>query len=214
MPRGVPCLPGQIPCIPVRVRLPVANVAEVAVRGHDSITGKPWVNTHAYSLPGPLTLTLAQDIATQALAHIVPVMTQMMSASSVFDDVRVGDLLVPTSVAVVKPVPGNTRGVDSNPPLPANVAATMSYKSGVSGRSHNGRQFNTGLTFGDIAEDSLLAGYMLKANDTAVAWNTLTSTLATIHPVVASITKGIFTQIISHVIDSFVDSHRKRLPKG
>ena len=214
MPHGVPCAPGQIPCIPVRVRLPITNCCEVAVRGHNSLSQTPWVNTHSYNIGTPLTGTIAAAIASAVATHVVPAMQVIMSNQSVFDNIRVSDYLVPTGVATVTNLPGGTIGTRSNPPLPTNASAVMSYHSGLAGRSHNGRQYNTGLTDADVTEDALNPSYLLDANLVGIAWNTIAPALVTAHPVVASITKGLFTQIISHVMDAFVDSRRKRLIKG
>ncbi len=212
MAKGVPCAPGQIPCIPVRVRLPIAGCCEVAVRGHSG--GTKWVNTHAYNLGGGVSLANLQSVANAVIATVIPAMQAMMNSTDTFDDVRVSDFAVPTGVSVVLPLPPNTHGNDGNPPLPTNAAAVMSYKSGAAGRSHNGRQYNTGLSTDSAVGDTLVPAYMVLANNAAIAWNTIRPALTAAQPVVASITKGIFTFIISHIMDSYIDSRRRRLIKG
>lgn len=115
----------------------------------------------------------------------------------------VGQYLVP------QPAPG-TGGATA---LPSNAAAVISFRTGLAGRAYRGRAYIPGLTTasatGSTLSNTYLAALQSLANNVIFFTNASGST--PVQAVVASFVNQVLTPMITFVIDSAVDSMRRRL---
>ena len=108
--------------------------------------------------------------------------------------------------------PASCGTVGSNPE-PGNVTATISWRTGRTGRRYRGRTYVVGLTEPVVSDfDTLVGGAITWMASSAVDW-ILRALGASLPPVVASFTYATAEEILSAVIENVVDSQRRRLPR-
>lgn len=119
-------------------------------------------------------------------------------------------------------------GLDNSEAVPSNVAATLSFRTGVSGRSFRGRNYLPGIPSAAVAVNTLSTDF---TNGVAAAYSAMFDDIEGIGytPVVVSRysgftlvdgkkvptprVSGLATAITSHFfVDRTVDSQRRRLP--
>lgn len=106
--------------------------------------------------------------------------------------------------------PGNTGSITGFA-IPNNVALALSWRTGITGRRHRGRSYIGGLTSNAIAGDLASPAF-------ASALSTLgTSLVATLESgifdlAIASLVDHVSVAVTGFVIDTILDSMRRRLP--
>lgn len=110
---------------------------------------------------------------------------------------------------VSPPLPGT---IASNPE-PGNVTATISWRTGRTGRRYRGRTYAVGFSEPNVSDSDTITGGLVSAMATAAVDWILRALGASLPPVVASFTYATAEQILSAVIENVVDSQRRRLPR-
>lgn len=197
---------------------PVPNTAEVAVQFTKG--GQHVENTFFYELGSTIT-QIALDALVAAIANYVAanwfdyLPTDVLGVAVHAEDLTAGSGLQSNNTTIA-----GIAGAHSGAPLPNNATIAVARKSGLTGRSQNGRIFWPGLSEGMNASPNVLAvavantirGIIVGTDAAAIAddWT----------PVVVSLvaegvkrTVGQTTPITSWLFtDLTLDSRRRRLP--
>lgn len=110
-------------------------------------------------------------------------------------------------LTLTTPIPGSI----NTPPATANATLAASWRTGLAGRKHRGRFYTVGLTEANAADnDTVTSPYVLALGNAAVA---LLNALAaqTIGAVIFHRNTNTTTLIITTIIESLIDSQRRRL---
>lgn len=199
--------------------IPVPNVAQVNVRGtylNEQVENTLYVRQNVGWTAESLSL-MCGAIATWFQASMLP----LLSTFYTFREAYAVDLTtVSSGTATASPVSTATGGTAGDP-LPGNVALCASFRTGSRGRSFRGRNYVCGLVEPNVTGNNIASTW---ANSVVNAYEQLLipdEWLATIQEwVVVSRyannqprSSGIATRITDVlVVDTFVDSQRRRLP--
>lgn len=197
---------------------PAPDIAQVTV--FQRLDGQNVENVfHFHSDSGPITAISIEDLATGVGDYWGLNMLPQQTAQLLMHHVTALDLSSAAGV-VGSSRSGTGFGGQSNDFLPNNVAVCMSLRTGLSGRSFRGRSYFAGLTEqqvtgNDVEPDALAAieaAYtgMLGSGTLATGWS-----LCILSRVTAGAPRleGVSTLVTSAlVLDSTVDSQRRRLP--
>jgi len=118
----------------------------------------------------------------------------------------------PLIAGVFVPTPPNP-GTQSGLSTPANAAAVMSWRTGALGRRFRGRNYLPAISESQQVGSTVTAGYITNATALAnaiFAFNNGGGSVA-VQQVVASFVGQVLTPVLTVVIDSAIDSMRKRL---
>lgn len=113
--------------------------------------------------------------------------------------------------------PPGSVGQLTSPSMPSGVTVAVSWRTGNAGRSFRGRTYHVGLVEAQVVDNeidsgthaTLIAGYVQLVTDLAVADTPLV--VASRYTNNAPRTTGVATVITSTLIDTFIDSQRRRL---
>jgi hypothetical protein len=187
------------------------SIAKVSVVGHRD--QREWVNTfHVHKLAGAWT---PADMS--AVANIMVAWVNNYRAVwpiNIFADVievRVLDPVHPFALdhSINPPLQGTEQGATE----PGNVTSTISWRTGLAGRKHRGRDYVPGYATPDVTVDDRLGTAMVNLLATvAQLYITDITGLGGFEPVVFHKADNTWTPIISFVIDAILDSQRRRLP--
>jgi hypothetical protein len=134
------------------------------------------------------------------------------SAVSLFSVVAT-DMSVEGGMQYTADVTPPTPGTFGFAPDTGNSTATMSWRTGRTGRRYRGRTYAVGLGEAGIGDlDTLQGGLVSLMASAAVDW-ILRCLGVSLPAVVASFTYGTAEEILSAVIENVVDSQRRRLPR-
>jgi len=107
----------------------------------------------------------------------------------------------------------NSQGTKVGGAAPANVAAVISWKTGLSGRSYHGRSYFSGWVISDFLQSILTSAQVTALSNLAQSLITYAGVVGCATDfVVASIKNLSLTPINGYVIDNIGDSQRRRLP--
>lgn len=107
-----------------------------------------------------------------------------------------------------QPQPGTSTG----DPVPNNVAAVISWKSGARGRQYQGRTFMGGLSESIVTMDTLQSALLTALNVLANNIGTFTNSGGTpMSFVIASVRYLLLTTVLRSFMDNIADSQRRRL---
>jgi hypothetical protein len=122
-----------------------------------------------------------------------------------------GDALLP--VQAVYNIPQPEPGTAGGDPAPANVACCVSWKTPYANRKLRGRTYLYGLTEGHSSGSVLTSSYLALAAALATLLTTFVNgTGVSVMHVVYSRAANVMTPVTTFLIDSIVDSQRRRLP--
>lgn len=108
----------------------------------------------------------------------------------------------------VTPNPGNRGGTAEA----GNVTQTISWRTGLAGRKYRGRIYVPALAEPDVTSNDLV-GSVVSAVFSAAALALYSGALANgVVPAVFHRSTATYTPVNSHVVESIVDSQRRRLP--
>lgn len=170
-------------------------------------------------------LAEAQAIQSAWATYILPYLSNELN----FVGVTGKDLTTSMGVTADSATVPGTNGARPGEASPGNVALAIAEKTGLAGRSARGRLFLAGIRDQDIVLGNLVAGFaagLLPAfNNFQIAieaggllWGVLskfsgyTQTPPKYKKVPTPRAEGIFNHVVSILIDSVVDSQRRRLP--
>jgi hypothetical protein len=146
-----------------------------------------------------------------------------MNGNVTYNGCSAVDMSAPGQEGVIVPETSGNTGSGGGAPLPSNVTAAVSFRTGLTGRSNRGRNYIVGLSGDEITGDSLTAGTV--ANWTSI-FNVLGTYLVDLgaQHVVASLfhgvdvdhkpiprIEGIAHDVTNYIVDAALDSMRRRL---
>lgn len=141
-----------------------------------------------------------------------PSIQSYMSSNVTFLSVTIRDLNDSSGAEGTFTIPVNTFGSVGSDAVPYNAAAVISWRSAFVGRRGRGRWYATGIAEAQVSGNTLSATLQTLLLAAGVVINSYTGTgdiPAT--PVIASRVAHLLYDITAVVVDSFVDSQRRRL---
>jgi len=156
--------------------------------------------------------SLLSDLNNHVLANLIPGIQALMSNSYVYTNLDSTDRSI-VGGAYSNLVLAITGGITTGDPLPSNCADVISWRTGLSGRSNRGRTYTFGAT------DAQATGSIWTSGYTTLVGNLAASLVAYVGPLTCPVTTAVASvkdlemkPITGYIIDSFVDSQRRRLP--
>jgi hypothetical protein len=145
-------------------------------------------------------------------ATVGPFLKAATSTSLVFQSVTIRDLNDNTGEEGVYTIPVNTTGDINSDPVPYNAASVISWRSATVGRRGRGRWYMTGIPESHVSGNVIDATLQTLITAVATAISAYAGTVAVpTDAVVASRVATILHPIVEHVVDTLVDSQRRRL---
>jgi hypothetical protein len=102
---------------------------------------------------------------------------------------------------------GGTEGID-----PANVTLTMSWRTGLAGKKYRGRDYIPGIISNDSTQDDHVGSALAAILAVAAQAYTASWIGTAFRDVIFHRADNTITPVISWVIDTIIDSQRRRLP--
>lgn len=206
--------------------VPVADVGEFVVV--QQLFGENCLNVYHILKTGGWTSTSLATMATALISAYNDHIAGVQSSQCQYVIVRARDLTSASGAVAEVNFPPLSGGDLGDTPLPGNVAACVSHKTGLAGRSFRGRTYLGGIVKPGTTGNLLDSGYVtdilnafdaLDAGITAAGgtWGVVskysgyTQTPPKYKKVPTPRVAGIFTDIIDNSMDNRLDSQRKRL---
>jgi hypothetical protein len=188
---------------------PIDHTVEVAIQGKES--GQARVNVLAYKYSGtPPTPTELTNLGAAIAGAVLPAMEAAAVTTVSWQNIHLRDMNSGVGSAVDYPLVGPFVGLRSTPGAPGNVTLSLSKRTAFAGRSFRGRFYTVGPAQNDFPLDTATSAYVTLATNIGI--QLLVSFLTgRFQPAVASISMAASNPIISVVIDTVVDSMRRRL---
>jgi hypothetical protein len=198
--------------------VPVPNTALVRVQGH--LNGQEYVNTTYREKALGWTSTDLFNLATEMMTWATTRFLTLVHSQFQLDLIQCVDLSVDGGAQATVAAPAGSVGTRGGLCLPNNVAYTVSFRTGRTGRSFRGRNY-----IGGINDDAVVGTNTVKPTyraDVVSVFNDLIgSTLITqgtwvvvsrVHDKIP-LSTGVTTVITTVItVDNVLDSQRRRLP--
>ena len=177
----------------------------------------PVVNVWNVQAPATVTLTDLNDVSTVMDAWIISDLLPLMHSSWHAQQLIVTDLSSATPSQVITPLGVGYEGQVGGDPTAANAAVCVSWRTAVIGRSYRGRTFLGGLPNVYLASAQNIN--TANAVGIAAAAANLISVLTTAGYILSVLSyysnlvlrvSGLLTEIVSVIVDTKVDSQRRR----
>lgn len=197
--------------------VPVPDAALVTVRY--SLFAQTVVNSLWFGKTGGFSGTdlseLAEAVFDWAEARLIPIMSQDVELLSV----EARDMSSASAPVVEFFPPASVPGAVGAASMPGGTAWTISFKTGLAGRSFRGRNYLFGFAEGDVTGNQISAAWAASALAAYVNLNADVNTAVAATHVVASRysngsprVTGITTAVETYgFVDLFLDSQRRRL---
>lgn len=137
--------------------------------------------------------------------------------SCVLQNITATDVSVANGTQTILPFITNNVGTGSGAPMAANAALCISLRTNFTGRSFRGRFYAGGLVQAGLADaqnfqTTYATGFGTFMTDFITALNTINKTLVVVSNYAAGVVRAVAlaTEIISIIVDTKVDSQRKR----
>lgn len=133
---------------------------------------------------------------------------------------RITDVRTETGMTKLYTITTNKTGTATGAVMPTNIAAVVSHRTGLRGRSYRGRTYMPGLTEAQVTYDQLESAYQVDLLAAFAAIASYTNPVGWYHVVVSKYTEGaprttaVATPVTSYYVDDRVDTQRRRLPSG
>ena len=181
--------------------------------------GAPNVNIVWGRAEVSIDLALLENVAEAVVAWWNAEIKPLVSSSTALESVTVTDMSAEDSIQHVETLLTPSAGTATGGDLPSNVAAVVTFYTGLVGRSHRGRVYNPGLTDAQVATNTLSVSYVSNMLTAWAEFKLALSALDVTH-VVASFqhnnaprVSGVATTIIEYGMNNVVDTQRRRIPK-
>lgn len=197
--------------------IPTPNAARVVIG--QQLFGQSVSNTLWFSKGSPFTLSELTDLATDVMTEWLAEMATHQGEALEYLQVQAYGMESETAPVATVPFPAGSQGLKTlTPSLPGNVALVVKFTTANRGRSGRGRIYLSGLTEGDVDNNSI----------SVTLANSLANALATIignvevangvdHCVVSQYTgglaraSGLIQEVTGMVVNLRVDTQRRRL---
>jgi hypothetical protein len=201
--------------------VPVANTAKVALLFTQY--GQHLVNTLWFKKASPITSADLTTLCTALNSWVIAEMLPNQGSTVTYNGSEAVDMTTAGGTGVLVPVTsGNTGGIAGGG-LPTNVTASVKFLTGLTGRSHRGRNYFIGLTNSGISGDELLSGSVTNilgiydALGSYLVSTAFDQVIASLYSGVDSTGKpipraaGVTTVVVSYAMDIALDAMRRRL---
>jgi hypothetical protein len=204
--------------------VPVPNTALVELRmtfDSQQVENTLWFEFGSDPDAAVLT-TLASELESWWVGQYAPLISEQV----VLREVVATNMSSASSVQVAQVAAGLETGTQTSPPLPSNASLTVSFRTGLRGRSFRGRNYIVGLTEDTNTGNQINAVYLSSVRDayanllpgigapTGATW-VVASRFSGVTGAGVPIPRatGVTTPITTVVIvDDIIDSQRRRLP--
>lgn len=169
------------------------------------IKGAAWVQSDAEALVAALE------------GWRVNTLRPLYNAGAVATEWRATDIRSETGFSIVVPISGTGAGTRAGTVAPRQVAAVVSKRTPLRGRSYRGRTYMPFLSETDVSDDTVETSYL---NDLMTAWASMTTVVNGLgwgYGVVSRYTEkaprttGVLTLVSSIIADAVVDTQRRRI---
>lgn len=201
--------------------VPVPNTAKVAVLWKQF--GQKLVSTLWFEKASAWSSTDLVDLATAVNSWVVAEVLPHLSDTLNCEGTEARDMSALGAAGVLVPITPAASGAAGGGGMPTNVTAAIKFLTGLTGRSHRGRNFIPGIAPASISADAITSGSQAVF---VAMYNALADylvDLAATH-VVASLysgigvdgkptprPEGVTTPVITYAMDTALDSMRRRL---
>lgn len=196
--------------------IPVEDVAEVAIRG--TILAQDIVNTLFFNRDGGWNSGTLEDLLDEVLLWLQDNMFDILSTGYQLVELAARDLTSQAGANATLAGGAGDHGTGTDEIVPNNVAACVTFRTPLVGRSFRGRNYIAGLTVGNV--DTATSFTAATAAGLVAAYEALASVeaaLSATHVVVsryfelAPRVAGVATPVTSYTCDTLIDSQRRRL---
>lgn len=178
--------------------------------------GVPVVNVFHTKAGGAITGATLDDINAVFMDYWLAI-REALHVSLVLQNITSTDISVANGIQRIFPVVTDNAGVITTAPMAANAAVCVSLRTANTGRSFRGRSYIGGLTNAQLADaqnvTTTMAGiYAGLMTDLISAMTIAGHTLSVLSKYAAGVLRvtGLLTEIISVIVDTKVDSQRRR----
>jgi len=195
--------------------VPLPNGREIVLKGVQN--GVPYVNVfHTTGEAAPTTAHFA-DVLTAFWDWYQASVLIIQHPSLVISEITMKDISVPNGIELGLTITTGGAGGGSGAPAAANAALVGSWRTAQTGRSYRGRTYIGALTTGSFANaQNVTTGF---ATDMTAGLTDLIDALLAVGEVLVVFSKfalgvqrliGVATEIIGLVVDTKIDSQRRR----
>lgn len=178
--------------------------------------GVPVVNRVFVTQSGTVTSADLDDVLIEALAFY-NVFKAAQDASCVLQNITATDVSVANGTQTILPVTTNNTGTGTGGPMAANAATVVSLRTNFTGRSFRGRFYLGGQALANqqdaqnikASTAAVMAGWF---EDFIDALNAINKTLVVVSNYASGVVRvvALATEIISVIVDTKIDSQRRR----
>jgi len=178
--------------------------------------GVPVVNVYHFDAGHSITITDVNAVLTAMDTWLTNQFAPLVSSTITFDEIVVTDISVANGIQG-SIIPTTATGGAAGTPAAANAALVVSQRTNFTGRSFRGRTYIGGLTQTvQVTSHEVTTTYVAAV---VVAWQNLITTLQTAGYVLSVLSKvalgvsraaGILTEIVGLVVNTTIDSQRRR----
>lgn len=198
--------------------VPAPNVVELQFRC--TFDGEQTMNRVHVHVGGPPTQAICQALATAGLTWWTGNVTAITGATLALREVYCKGVDNLNSFEATASPPAPVPGTQVGDTLPNNCSLAVSLRSGLTGRSARGRWFWQGLTEAQVTASRVIAGTVASIDAAITNLRSAIVTLGHELIIVSYRANGIprpggpvyFSVINVIVVDSVIDSQRRRLP--
>lgn len=204
--------------------VPVVNTALVEIRM--TLDSQKVENTLWFRFETAINATILSTLGADLLEWWTTFYAPLTSDNTILREIVCTDMASATGPQVSTPAPISTTGTSSGPQLPNNNTLTVSFRTANRGRAFRGRNYIVGLVRDVVLDNTAIPGYITTVIDAYEQLLPLHTTLSNGQWVIASRFQGVdadgdpipravgvatpVTAVV--VVDSTVDSQRRRLP--
>lgn len=196
--------------------IPLPNGFKIALEFN--LNGQAVVNVYHTTSAVPVNTTNLTALANVFISWWTTQQRQNFSNQMSLLNVLVTDIRVEDGQQVQVPLTINNAGTIATAPSPNNVAVVTSWRTGFSGRSFRGRTYLAGIANTEVS-DNVISGTLI-SNLLLDATGLISDLITAGHNLVvfsqynngAPRVTGVGTPINSVIIDSRIDTQRRRLP--
>jgi len=196
--------------------IPAVNTVKIALEY--TVAGKVVVNIFYLRKSNPIIVIDLTNIAAALKSWWSTYMKPFMSSELSLTTITLQDITIQNGARLVSPVIPPEVGSTMVNAVPNNVSLVTTFKSGLSGRSLNGRAYNVGMTEADV---SFSNATLIFAAGMAGAWTNMNSYVVPLgfeHVIVSfeggglPRPTGLISKVATYLSNTRVDTQRRRLP--
>lgn len=186
------------------------SVARVAFVGNRDT--RQWVNTFHVAKPSGSLLAADLGAIASQMRDFWDNYRAALAQSVLLDVIQVRKLDPNNPLALDYTTGLPTGGLRAGQPAPANVSLALSERTGLAGRKYRGRFYAPGLSVSDLTSDDRIASPLVSLMSSILAQYIAQWASTAFVPVIFHRFDNTYTQVLTYVLESILDSQRRRLP--